>query len=332
MNRFALSSLVGAALLLSGCTTSRFANPVGSGESPDPFVCWDAGTHYYYLLFTRGKDVCVYRSKSVATLRDGEAKVIYEPRDEDGVYGSIWAPEMHKAPNGKWYVYTSGLFKSMTKGLFILESKTSDPFDGFVFKGRPAPDLFAIDPTVMTWTDGRQYICYSEVKPDQGQVLVIRELENPWTFGKRQALIARAELPWELKDLRINEGAYFVRSPDGKRLFIVYSGNGCWCDDYALGVLEFTGGDLCDAKNWRKHPRQLLVKANGVFGPGHASFFRSPDGTELWCAYHAMRTSNPSLKGTKRWLNFQKVEFDEAGYPVMGICKGRGPHPAPAGE
>ena len=335
MGKVLIHALMGAGLL-AGCATPQFSNPVGTGESPDPFVCWDAGTQHYYLLFTRGKDVCVYRSKSVATLRDGESKVIYEPRDEDGIYGAIWAPEMHKAPNGKWYVYTSGLIKPGNswgpKRLFILESKTSDPFDGFVFRGMPAPDLFAIDPTVMTWTDGRQYVCYSEVKSGMGQVLVIRELENPWTFGKRQALIARAELPWELKDQRINEGAYFVRSPDGSRLFIVYSGNGCWCDDYALGVLEFTGGDLCDAKNWKKHPKQLLVKANGAFGPGHASFFRSPDGGELWCAYHAMRESNAKKVCAKRWLNFQKVEFDETGYPVMGVCKGRGPHAAPAGE
>ncbi len=213
------------------------------------------------------------------------------------------------------------------KRLFILESKTSDPFDGFVYKGKPAPDLFAIDPTVLTWKDGKQYICYSQVK--NGQILVIREMENPWTFGKREAEIAHAELPWELLDQKINEGAFFVRSPDGKRLFIIYSANGCWCDDYALGVLEFTGGDLCDAKNWKKHPKPLLVKGNGAFGPGHATFFHSPDGRELWCAYHALRASNPERKPATRWLNFQKVDFDETGYPVMGVCNGSGPHPAP---
>lgn len=337
MMRWMVSAAVGA-FLLSGCLTRQFENPVGSGEAPDPHVVWDAETDHYYLLFTRGKEVRIFRAKTIAGLRDGESKVIYEPREEDGILGAIWAPEMHKAPNGKWYVYTSGLVEKGSvwgpKRLFILESKTSDPFDGFVYKGKPDPDLYAIDPTVLTWKDGRQYICYSEVKskPERRQVLVIRELENPWTFGSRQAEIARAELAWELIDQRINEGAFFVRSPDGKRLFCIYSGNGCGCDDYALGVLEHTGGNLCEAKNWKKHPRQLLVKGNGAFGPGHASFFRSPDGTELWCAYHAMRASNPSRKGTRRWLNFQKVEFDETGYPQMGICNGRGPHDVPSGE
>lgn len=325
--------LVGAA---AGCVAPRYENPVGAGESPDPFVCWDAETASYYLLFTCGKNVSVFRSKTLAGLRDGERRVIYEPRDEDGIFGAIWAPEMHKAPNGKWYVYTSGLLRKGNpwgpKRLFVLESKTADPFDGFVCKGKPAPNLFAIDPTVMTWKDGKQYVCYSEVKAGVGQVLVIREMENPWTFGRREAEVAHAELAWELKDQKINEGAFFIRSPDDKRLFIIYSGNGCFCDDYALGCLEFMGGDLCDAKNWKKHPTPLLVKANGAFGPGHASFFRSPDGKELWCAYHAMRESNPNRRQTTRWLNFQKVEFDATGYPVMGVCNGRGPHAAPSGE
>ena len=120
-----------------------------------------------------------------------------------------------------------------------------------------------------------------------------------------------------------------------KRLFIIYSGNGCWHDDYALGVLEFTGGDggdLCDAKNWKKHAEPILVKGNGVFGPGHASFFRSPDGTEFWCAYHALAKSNPSNKPTTRWLNVQKVSFDETGYPVMGDAIGAAEQKSPSGE
>ena len=329
--------LVLSLVLLCGCATAgMLVNPVGKDESPDPFVTWDSGTGYYYLLFTRSKDVCVFRSKTLAGLRDGESKVIYVPRAEDAIFGQIWAPEMHKAPNGKWYVYTSGLLRTGNpwgpKRLFVLESKTGDPFDGFVFRGRPAPDLFAIDPTVLTADNGHQYICYSEVVAGRGQILVIRELSNPWTFGERRAEIAHAELPWERLDSKINEGAFFVRSPDGKRLFIIYSANGCWCDDYALGVLEFTGGDLCDAKNWKKHPRPMLVKGNGTFGPGHASFFKSPDGQELWCAYHAMRASNPKRQPTTRWLNFQRVEFDATGYPKMGQCVGNTPQPAPSGK
>ena len=304
---------------IAQASLAEFANPIGALESPDPFVTWDSETGYYYLLYTRWTDLCIYRSRTIGGLRDGENRVFYTPREEDGVFGNIWAPEMHRAPNGKWYVYTSGSDTKEwgPKRLLVFESKTHDPFDGFVFRGKPAPDIFAIDPTVFTAEDGIQYVCYSEVKPERGQVLVIREMRNPWTFSQRQAEIAHAELPWELIDARINEGAFFVRSPDRRRLFIVYSANGCWCDDYALGVLEHVGGDLCAAKNWRKSSKPLLVKSKKVFGPGHASFFSSPNGETLWCAYHALRASNPSRRPTTRWLNVQRVDFDGTGYPVM---------------
>ena len=310
-------------------------NPIAGSEAPDPFITWDDASKCYYHLHTEGWRLELYKSKRVGDILASEHKTVYVTNAADRVFGDIWAPEMHKAPNGKWYVYTSGRYfpeRGSQKRLFVMESKTSDPFDGFVFKGMPSPNTFAIDPTVMTWTDGRQYICYSEVKRGKGQVLVVREMASPWSFSAREAEIARAELPWECVDARINEGAFFVPSPDGRRLFIVYSGNGCWHDDYSLGVLEFAGGDLCDAANWKKHPAPLLVKGNGVFGPGHASFFRSPDGKELWCAYHALAKSNPSNKPTSRWLNLQKVDFDGSGFPVMGKAIGPVEQRPPSGE
>ena len=59
---------------------------------------------------------------------------------------------MHKAPIGKWYIYTSG---SITPGdgqkrLFVMESLTADPFDAFIIKCKHYDDLFAIEPTIYT--------------------------------------------------------------------------------------------------------------------------------------------------------------------------------------
>jgi len=305
---------------------ATFVNPVGFGESPEPFVTWDADRKCYYLLFTCGDELRLYRSPTLAGLRDGANVRLETPGAKEGFYGHFWAPEMHRAPSGKWYVYTSGAIRPDEpwgeKRLFVLESKTEDPFDGFVYRGKPLPDTFAIDPTVTTLAGGMHVVCYSEVRKGQGQVLVVRELVTPWTFGAEEVVIGRAELLWELKDAQINEGAFFLRSPDGKRLFVVYSANGCFCDDYALGVIEYTGGGLFEPMNWKKYPEPLLVKGNGVFGPGHASFFRSPDGEEIWCAYHGMKDSNPQRRQAERWLNFQRVKFDRHGYPRMGRCIG----------
>ncbi|MBR6426987.1 MAG: glycoside hydrolase family 43 protein [Clostridia bacterium] len=306
-------------------------NPLAGFDTPDPFMTYDAETGYYYALFTRHDRLEIFRSWHAADIiRGGESKTIYVPNGEkDGVWGMIWAPEMHRGTNGKWYIYTSGLYdpEKWPKRLFIVESETSDPFGDWHFKCKPAPDMYAIDPTVYTHTDGRQYICYSFVDGDL-QTLEIRELENPWTFGEKKAVIARAEYDWELTepyvgDKAINEGPFFIRN--GDRLFIVYSANGAFNAFYCLGVLEYTGGDLVSASSWQKHDRPLLAYGNGVYAPGHASFFRSPDGTELWCAYHAVKEYTETLVETERYMRLQRVEFDGNGYPVMGV-------PVPDGE
>lgn len=134
--------------------------------------------------------------------------------------------------------------------------------------------------------------------------------------------IAKAELPWEItwSEQSIVEGPFFMEFKG--RLFIVYSANGCWNDDYVLGVLEHTGGDILSTTQLKKHEKPLLVKGNGVFGPGHASFFHSPDGTEVWCAYHGMNKSNPKHEPTTRYCHIQKVNFAKDGFPVMGTAIG----------
>ena len=305
----------------------KFKNPVSPFDAPDPFMTFDQQTGYYYSLFTRGKKLELFRSRYASQIvTDGDSRIIYEVNDGlYGFYGDIWAPEMHRAPNGKWYIYTSGRISPEPAGekrLFIMECDSIDPFKGnWIFRGLPAPDLFAIDPTIYTDPNGEQYICYSKLERKYWQVLEIRKLINPYTFSDEVATIARAELDWELvppynDNTRIVEGAFFVENKG--RLFIIYSANGCWSDDYCLGVLEHLGGSLLDPANWKKHEKPLFVHANEVYGPGHASFFYSPDKKELWCAYHGMKNHNEKVTNAPRYFNIQRVDFDETGYPVMG--------------
>lgn len=189
--------------------------------------------------------------------------------------------------------------------------------------------------TVYTAHDGTQYMCYSRFDALYGQVLEIAKMKNPYTCYSGTT-IARAELDWELVppyvgSWAILEGAFFLES--GDRLFLIYSANGCWSNHYALGVLEYIGGDLCSPESWKKHAEPLLSYGNGVYGPGHASFFRSPDGTEVWCAYHGMRSSNKTVTYAPRYCHLQKVEFDETGYPIMGRPIGYGKRiEPPSGE
>ena len=316
-----------------------FYNPIYAHDASDPFMTYDPETGYYYALFTQGNRLEIFRSKQAANILKGrDSKVIYRPDGSDGIYGDIWAPEMHRGPDGLWYIYTSGRITKAEGGekrIFILGSKTSDPFGEWEYKRKPAPTVFSIDPTVYTAPDGTQYMCYSRVDPDYGQVLDIAKMKSPTTIYNA-TMLAKAELEWELVEpytgrSAILEGAFFLEN--NGRLFIIYSANGCWSNHYALGVLEYKGGDMCSPDSWEKHPEPLLTYGNGVYGPGHATFFRSPDGSEVWCAYHGMKQSNDTVTPTYRYFNIQKVEFDETGYPVMGQPVGyETPITPPSGE
>lgn len=347
MNKLFLVAVL-AAIAVRGVWAITVVNPLPGGPAPDPCVVYDQATGYYYALYTgAGADgftasqLAISRSRTAAQLRQGETKVLYVTNAADRVHAYIWAPEMHKAPDGKWYIWTSGAVdpERQHKRIIVFQSKTSDPFDGFVFKGHPDPDLDAIDPTVTTFPDGRMYACISPYDyKTMKQWLQIRELKNPWSYGEKKADIAEAELAWERvppydKEWTIVEGPFFLRSPDGNRLFIVYSANGCWSDDYALGVLEYQGGEPCRKEAWKKHPTPVFKKGNGVFGTGHASFFKSPDGTETWVAYHSLERSDPEGKPMPRYMNIQRVSFDETGFPVFGDPVPHGqPMPPPSGE
>ena len=268
-------------------------------NAPDPFTAYDAASGWYYHLHTENPTdgsggfssdrVVLHRARHAGDLlRADESRVVYQANAADGVGGFLWAPEMHRAPNGKWYIYTSCARRPEggVKRLLVLEAKADDPFDGFRLKSFPDETIFAIDPTVFTAKDGRQYMCYSQVKPEKGQVLQIREMASPWSFGARQAELA----------------------------------NGCWSQGYCLGVLDHLGGDLCEAKNWKKRTAPVFASGNGVYGPGHAAFFRSPDEKELWVSYHFLADENPSNGPTDRLFALQRFNVDETtGGPAQTV-------------
>ena len=301
-----------------------FTNPIGEKESPDPFVTYDDVYKRYYLLFTRGREVRIFSSPTLSTLRNEENGVkVYGIEQNDGIFGSIWAPEMHKI-DGKWYIYTSGartLDGREDRTLFVLASKTDDPLDGFTFAGFPDPSINAIDPTVYRHSDGKLYMCYA--REGKGNRLHIRKMKSPTAFDGEGILLCEAELDWEklppyVGDSTIVEGAFFVQSPNKERLFILYSANGCWSDEYAIGVLEYKGGELVNKDSWEKDLVPLFKKGNGTFGPGHASYFLCPDKETLYIAYHSMHESNKTVTWAPRYLHVQKVYFDSTGFPYIG--------------
>ena len=307
-----------------------FMNPLGSEGHPDPCIVYCAKENCYYGISTTGfpfwgdDTLTVHRAKNFEDLFvTSESRVVYRSNDQDETYGYLWAPELHYI-RGQWYIYTScqNAPKNNLKHVIVLKAKTESPFDGFELCGHINRDFYAIDPSVYHDTESdKLYLCCSPVI-DSIQRLSIQELRSPAEPVGKIAVIAKPELDWEqvppyCDGGAIVEGGFFVKSPNG-RLFILYSANGCWSDDYTIGLLEYKGGNIISADSWEKYPYPILTKGNGNFGPGHATFFYSPDKSELWICYHCLESSNPSVQPMKRLCHCQRVFFDETGFPHIG--------------
>jgi hypothetical protein len=62
--------------------------------------------------------------------------------------------------------------------------------------------------------------------------------------------------------------------------------------------------------------------AHWVFGPGHNSFFSSPDGRQTWIAYHAVTSSSGAVHGScgaDRSMRVQPVHWRADGTPDFGV-------------
>lgn len=308
-----------------------YKNPLNPTlDTADPCIYYDKKSGYYYGIYTGGDRLTMHRARRLRDMFSlSESRVVYEINPEDGTYGFLWAPEIHVF-DGVMYIYTSTHEKD-TKGhkhLICLRAKCDDPMEGFELASHINPEILAIDPTVYRDEgSGKIYLCSSTVTGGM-QKLSIQEMKSPTEPVGEISIIAEPTYPWELVYpydghwAPINEGAYFIKKND--RLFIVYSGNGCWSDDYVMGIIEFKGGDMLDPACWEKYDTPFMTKGSGNVGPGHATFFYSPDGEELWICHHCLHESDPEFKPMDRHCHVQKVFFDETDFP-------HAPTPVPSG-
>lgn len=329
-----------------------FTNPIKS-TGPDPWVIYDNG--WYYYMNTIGmpegeNELKLWRTKNMALLDSAEQKTVFKPDSGKAFSRQLWAPEIHLL-RGKWYIYfAADEGQNLHHRIWVLENSSTNPYDGeWIMKGKLADpgDHWAIDMTVIDYK-GKLYAAWSgwEHYNNVQQNIYIAELENPWTMKGERMLISKPELSWELHGdvplawqkntgepphLKINEAPQFLMR--NHKLFIVYSANACWTD-YNLGMLQFRGSrSLLDAKKWKKYPKPVFQQSpeNGVYAPGHNSFFKSPDGKEDWIIYHANPGPDDGC-GNKRAPNMQKYTWTKSGLPYFGKPVGKTPLPWPSGS
>jgi GH43 family beta-xylosidase len=120
--------------------------------------------------------------------------------------------------------------------------------------------------------------------------------------------------------LDINEGAEVLKTDTS--VFIIYSCRESWLKEYRLGQLKLKSYDADPLKpgNWIKSG-PVFQGTDEVHGTGHASFVKSPDGTENWIIYHSKKSTEP---GWNRDVRMQQFHWNKDGSPDFG-------KPVPAG-
>lgn len=322
--------LICALLCFSSAQAQQtFTNPL-LPSGADPYSFYKDG--YYYYTNTLGNRIGLWKTKSIADVKNAEYKTIYTPPEGTMYSKNLWAPQIQLI-NNKWYAYyAADDGKNENHRMYVLENTSADPMKGdWIFKGKIADpsDKWAIDGDVFEYK-GQWYMIWSGWEGDVNfqQNIYIAKMKNPWTIEGERFCISKPTHDWEthgdLNDannpphVNVNEGPQFLKHKD--KLFIIFSASGCWTDFYALGVLHFEGkGDLLDASAWKKHPVPVFKqsKEKGVYAPGHNSFFKSPDGTEDWILYHANDQPGQGC-GKFRSPRAQKFSWNKDGFPEFG--------------
>ena len=305
-----------------------FQNPL-LNSGADPYSTYVDG--YYYYTHSMGNKIVIWKTKNLANLRKAESKTIWKPPRGKPYSKDLWAPEIHYI-NNRWYVYfAADDGDNNNHRMYVLESSAKNPLHGdWEFKGqlKVPSDKWAIDGNVFEYKD-QLYMIWSGWEGDRNgqQDIFIAKMENPITMSGKRVMISSPTYEWEkhgdlnepnLRHVYVNEGPQFLRN--GKHLFIVFSASGCWTDYYALGLLSFTGKDnLLNASAWVKSDKPIFKQhiENGVYAPGHNSFFKSPDGKEDWILYHANANAGDGCGG-KRSPRMQRLYWKEDGSPFIG--------------
>ncbi len=307
----------------------------------DPFVTYFEGSYYITGTGT-GTSVRIWASARLTSIGDAAGALVWAPQEGQPLR-DIWSPSMFLLPyKGAeyWFIYVTASIDDTYEGhrLYVLQSQGRDPLGPYTFKGRVAgvEDATAIDPSLLR-VHGALYLLY--VKADGANITYIARLSDPLTQGGAETPLIYPDQPWE-RGMNAAEGG--VALPDESavphhtqptypvaegptalyyegRTFIAYSGSHTGNKTYCVGLLVYDGqGDPLRQESWtKKGPVFRYSAANGVYGPGRATFTTSPDATEHWMVYHAKASAAFTVDG--RTARAQRFMWNEDGTPDFGV-------------
>lgn len=314
-----------------------FQNPI-KYDGADPWMVKHNGT--YYLSESDGNTkIYVLESSTITQMGYAKSTLVYDFVKQATGKNSVWGPHLNYV-KGKWYIYYCGQAKTddqfTSQRMWAMRSTTDSPYGPYEEMGEVLDSNdteWAIDGSVLQRANGDLYFVWSGIKDLSSlhQHSFIAKMTSPTRIDRSTIVnISSPVEVWETSVRPIQEGQRpLVVDKEGKTI-VMFSANASWTDEYCLGSLTNTDGNFLNPESWVKSKTPVFQKTNSIFGPGGASYVKSPDGTEDWIVYHSAKKQGA---GWDRSIRTQKFTWDTHGNPVFGEPVGDGVKlPVPSGE
>ncbi|CAI4214947.1 unnamed protein product [Parascedosporium putredinis] len=223
----------------------------------------------------------------------------------------------------RWYIYYTAADSRLSDPserdrshrLYVLESAGNDPAGPYAFKAKIADvGTYQIDGEPFVH-NGQAYFAWTA--PGRGlsggpQQLYIARMANPWTIEGDVV-----QLPNDGGCTEVREGPTPLYR--NGRTFLTYSSCDTGKPDYQIWAIAVNkGANPLSPGAWTQIPGPLFRRNDetGVWGPGHHFFFKSPDGSEDWIAYHGKNTAEYTY--SFRSTRAQRISWNADNTPNLG--------------
>lgn len=290
-----------------------FRNPIGRGGDPTVFT---AGRSYYLTLTDDGDlgHVNMWKAASLGKLASARKRTVFTPPAPDNK--EIWRPRVYRV-GGKWYLlYTATDRAGAPHRLHIAVAGAPDgPYRHLALLRPGGHRGNEIDPVLM-FHNGRTYLAFVGAVPDTANGLFLAPLSRLTKVGKAVRIPASGGTDGRCPKIREAPGFLYRNG----RTWMVYSACNARTPDYRLMVESVAAKtNPLVTRNWRQVKAPVFQRRDAarVFGPGSASFFRSPDGRQDWIVYHAKDFSGDAF--VPRTVRTQRFGWAKDGSPAFGV-------------
>lgn len=300
----------------------------------DPVIFQWNGKYYFTATNDNKNAIGLYvkEAEDLNTLfsEDVESHLILGVDEENEFIQTFWAPEFHIiggniyilfAVSGKKWGPQCHMMKLKKDGNILDAQDWERPVKVQKKNGEwLSTDGITLDMTYLE-AGGDSYVVWSYRQNigtplDTGSMLYIAKADivRPWKLASDPVLLSRPLLGWENVDGTINNEGPFAYVTDDK-VYLTYSGGASDSYTYAVGLLTArTGSDLLDISVWSKRSTPVLsfYSLEGVYGPGHSSFFKDHEGN-LMIAFHG----ETGMGRLPRCIGIGRVHFGNNGEPLL---------------